>query len=406
MISKIRMIPSRFLQTIRKISILDAAILAVACFLAFLIRLSLHDYYTRDFSLFTNCYQTIRSEGWTSFKTGCTNYSPLYEYILYLENVLFPFISNTAGTKIPGIGFDFICAWYAHLIVRLKYKSGPLPFFAFFAVLFSPTLIINSAAWGQFDGIYTTFLLASLYYILKKRSWSACLTFGIAISFKFQAVTLAPLFLVLLFKHKISWKALLLVPAVYLFSIIPAWFTGRSLVELLTIYVTQVDLFKMLTLNAPNLYAWVPENTYDQFYLAGFILGVSIIFIYIIAVQKSRVELTSSRIILFAMISVLMVPYFLPKMHERYFLPADVLAIVFAFYYPAYFYFPIIIGLVSFFASELYLFQESVISLPILALVLLVMIVLLARKMLLELYPGSSEASGKSKALVVNNKKT
>jgi Gpi18-like mannosyltransferase len=395
LINKIRLIPSWFVQTIRKISIVDAAILVVTSVLALLIRLSLHDYYTRDFSLFTNCYQTIRSEGWISFKTGCTNYSPLYEYILYIENVLFPHISNTAGTKIPGIGFDFICAWFGYLIVRLKYKSGPLPFFAFFAVLFVPTLVINSAAWGQFDGIYTTFLLASLYFILKKRSWLACLAFGIAISFKFQAVTLAPLFLVLLIKHKISWKALLLVPAVYFLSVIPAWVAGRSLVELLTIYATQVDLFKMLTLNAPNLYAWVPESTYDQFYLTGFILGVSIIFFYIAAIQKSRVELTSSRIILLAMVSILIVPYFLPKMHERYFLPADVLAFVFAFYYPAYFYIPIIIGLVSFFASELYLFQESVISLPILALVLLVVIVLLGRKMLMELYPGNNEASGK-----------
>ena len=389
--NKIRLTLSGIVQTIRSISIVDVAILVIGGILALLIRISLHNWYTPDFSMFTHCYQIIRSEGWIAFKTGCTNYTPFYEYILYIENVLFPQISNTAGAKIPGIGFDFICGWFAYLIVRLKYKSGPLPFFSFFAVLFTPTMILNSAGWGQIDGIYTTFLLASLYFILKERSWLACLAFGIAISVKFQAAFLAPLFLALFFKGKISWKSLLLIPTVYFILIIPAWVSGRSIVELLTIYMTQSDLFNALTLNAPNLYAWMPASAYDHIYLGGIILGVSIIFIYVAAILKSRVELTPSRIILLAMVSVLIVPYFLPKMHDRYFLPADVLAIIFAFYYPIFFYSPIIIGLVSFFAYMPYLFQESVISLPILALVLFIVMVLLGRKMLLELYPQGGE---------------
>jgi hypothetical protein len=46
------------------------------------------------------------------------------------------------------------------------------------------------------------------------------------------------------------------------------------------------------------------------------------------------VELTATRIVLAAMLSVLVVPYLLPGMHERYFYLADALTVIAAFYVP------------------------------------------------------------------------
>jgi hypothetical protein len=43
-------------------------------------------------------------------------------------------------------------------------------------------------------------------------------------------------------------------------------------------------------------------------------------------------------------------------MHERYFYPADVLAIVYAFYFPKYFYVPIVVIICSFLSYLPYLF--------------------------------------------------
>jgi Gpi18-like mannosyltransferase len=76
-----------------------------------------------------------------------------------------------------------------------------------------------------------------------------------------------------------------------------------------------------------------------------------------------------------ALISVLVVPYLLPKMHERYFFAADVISIIFGFYYPRYFFVPIIINLVSLFSYFPYLMLQhgvgvQIFSLPILSLIL------------------------------------
>jgi len=63
-------------------------------------------------------------------------------------------------------------------------------------------VIINGAAWGQCDAIYTAFCLGSLYFILADRPAWACILFGLALSFKLQAVFFAPVLLLLFLRGK------------------------------------------------------------------------------------------------------------------------------------------------------------------------------------------------------------
>jgi Gpi18-like mannosyltransferase len=81
-------------------------------------------------------------------------------------------------------------------------------------------------------------------------------------------------------------------------------------------------------------------------------------------------------------------------MHERYFFPADVLLIVLAAYFPKYFYVPVTMILISFFAYQPYLFQQSTFPLPVLALAVLGLIVVLVRQMLVELYLRNDTEEG------------
>ena len=108
--------------------------------------------------------------------------------------------------------------------------------------------------------------MAFLFYILKKQPWFACIAFGIAFSIKFQSIYLALLLLVLVLKKVVSWSNLLTIPLVYFVSIIPAWIAGRPIVELLTIYLGQVDVSCGLVQDAPNMYTWLPADMYDIFY--------------------------------------------------------------------------------------------------------------------------------------------
>jgi Gpi18-like mannosyltransferase len=297
--------------------------------------------------------------------------------------------------KLPFIACDFLCAWYIYRIVLIKYNSGPTAIYAALAALLAPTMVLNSSTWGQVDILYTTCLVACLYYVLMKKNFLACLAFGIAISSKPQAIFLAPFIVLLFLRQHISFKNLLVVPLIYLASLLPAWAAGRPLLSLLTIYTSQANLYQSLTVNAPNMYTWFPDSLFNQLYLASLIFGVSIVLLYIAIAYQSKVPFTMPVMVYLAMLSVLLCPFFLPKMHERYFFASDVISIVFAFYFPKKAYLSVALNVLSFFSYQFYLFRVETVSQGTMALFRLVIIVILVWQLALLLYPklirGSDE---------------
>jgi Gpi18-like mannosyltransferase len=382
----------RWIPFLRDIPYLDVLIVFTGTLLALILRYSLRTIATTDFEyFFSQWYAKIQTEGFRALGGNFSNYPPLYLYFLYIVSVIFPHVAPVTAVKLPSIASDLICAWYVYRIVRLKYEKGPIPLFAFIAVLFAPTVVLNGAAWGQIDGIYTAALVAFLFYLLKKQNWLACITFGIAFSIKLQAIYLTPFLLVLLLKKVVSWKHLLTIPVFYLVSIIPAWIAGRPFLELITIYFGQVEGYAGLVHNAPNMYTWFPVEWYEQLYPAGVIFAVSICLIYVAVSLKSRLRMSKHLIVQLAFISALIVPYFLPKTHDRYFYPSDVLSIIFGFFFPGYYYIPLACNLISFFIYQPYLFGTDIFPQPVLALALLIVIIVVVRHMLLTLYKAGAE---------------
>ncbi len=218
------------------------------------------------------------------------------------------------------------------------------------------------------------------------------LAFGIAIAFKAQALFFLPVIIILLLTGRLKWKTLLVAPAVYLLSVLPAWIAGRPFIDLLTIYFKQAETYHHLTMNAPSIYVWFPDQLFNIFNLAGIIYCCAIIIIFIFVVVNSRQKISGSLLIHLALLSTLLVPFFLPRMHERYYFPADMISILYAFYYPKYFYIAIIINLVSFFAYLPFLFQIEAIPLSLLALALMSVIIFLSYQLVHNLYAGQSKA--------------
>jgi Gpi18-like mannosyltransferase len=216
----------------------------------------------------------------------------------------------------------------------------------------------------------------------------ALFAFGIALSFKLQAIFLAPVLLALFARRIIHWKYFVLVPLALLLALVPAWIAGRPIVDLLNIYLFQTSQFESLTMNAPSVYAWLPasKQVFNLFYLPGVIAGVVAAFILLVVIYKSPNEITPSQIAELALLSVLVIPFFLPKMHERYFYPADVISIALAFYVPRLFYMPLLVGGASFLAYQPYLFGAELVPMPVLTLVLLVAISILFYHVMTLLY--------------------
>ena len=142
-----------------------------------------------------------------------------------------------------------------------------------FVVCFAPTVIINSAYWGQFEGIYTSFFVTSIYFLLTRKPSLSLFFFATAVAFKIQALLFAPIFIVLLFRRKIRWQLFLLVPAIYFIWMLPAYFFGYPLAGTFSTYLGGTNALHSLTMNAPNIYAAFSNQYYDMLMPLGLILG-------------------------------------------------------------------------------------------------------------------------------------
>jgi Gpi18-like mannosyltransferase len=357
-------------------------ILALGLTVALWLRLMMFNAESVDLTFYVyKWYDRIRElGGFPALRENLGNYTPPYLYLLTLATYLAEWIPRLYAIKLISIAFDFICGYLVYKIVRLRYPRGLAPLAALLVVIFAPTVVLNSAYWGQVDAAYTAALLACLYFLLKKHNALAFSAFGLALAFKLQAIFLAPVLIVLCLKRQVAWKNLLLIPLIYFISIVPAWLLGRPLDDLLTIYLRITDSHKDLTLHAPNLYQWFPTDKAVRTPLTvlALILAVLAVLLLIVVTWRIRVLITGGSLIELALVSALLVPYFLPRMHERYFFVADVIAIVFAFYYPRFFFVPIGIGLVSLFAYTPFLFNQIIVPLPILAFVELVLLIVVA----------------------------
>lgn len=103
------------------------------------------------------------------------------------------------------------------------------------------------------------------------------------------------------------------------------------------IYFNQANKYKELAKNAPNLYQWVLSNFYNILVPISLTLSISAIFLLSYIVYKSRRKIIQNRFTYLASISVLFMPYILPKMHDGYIYPADIFSLIFGFYFSQYF---------------------------------------------------------------------
>lgn len=323
-------------------------IITFVVFVALLVRLTFLGFVSADMSSFIMpWYHTLRTHGIHVLGTSFSNYNPPYLYILSVAAQLQ--IPSVVAIKSISIFFDFALAYVVFLILKSKYEDGDMPMFGFFAVLLFPTVVLNSSFWGQCDVIYTLFLLASLLSVIRKRYASAVIFYAIAFSFKLQAIFLLPLFALFFLKRFINWKSVLIFPFVFILSLIPAALLGRPIRELFLIYPTQVSYYHALSARAPNFYQLYKFISTQNPVLIGnlgltFTIVLTIFFIYILYKKK---VLNADAILAGALLFSLILPFFLPRMHERYFYPADIVSLTYALYIKKRFYLPILVGAAS-----------------------------------------------------------
>ena len=422
------------------LQILARCTLGIMFLLAIALRVSLYHVETSDYTFFlSQWYDFIQSHGgFAALKYNFSNYNTPYLSLLALTTYL-P-IPKLIAIKTLAVVFDGVLGMFTYLILSLRYRRSYASIIGALVIVFAPTIFINSAAWGQSDAIYTAFCLGSLYFLLKGRPAWACVFFGLAISFKLQAIFFLPVLLMLLLRRKLAMKYLVLIPAVFLLMLAPAFIAGRDAWSLLTIYAGQITSegvggmgpfnagrmgpfngggrgqfnggrpgqfngggagqfngggpggggfsFSSFTFNAPTFYQWLPASAPEYWKWVGILLAAMVVVLVGVLIVASKKQLTSAILLKVTLVFALAIPFLLPEMHERYFYLADVVSIIYAFYFPRYFYITVIMQLCSLFSYAPYLIHTKVVNLAYVAVGVLVITVITLADLVLTLYPN------------------
>lgn len=345
---------------------------------ALLMRLFLFPFESGDYHQFLQGWYTALKEngGFAAIGMNIGDYMPTYLYFLAFFTYL-P-VSALTGIKLLSTIADVVLAVAVMKLVNLNFQNKAYGITAYAVILFLPSVFLNSAVWGQCDAIFTSALVFCVYYLLKGRDVPAIVAFSVAFVFKLQAVFLAPFLLFMLLRRKIRPSSLLAFPAAYLVAILPAVIMGRSLWGLLTVYFSQAGQYSMIAMFLPNLYTWLPQDTPGYISKAAVVLAGAVVLTALFCLNRKKFRLTNGIIVTAALFFVLLVPFVLPHMHERYYFPADILSVVFAFYFPKKWYLAATIQMASAFAVCHNLFNTDFFSVQLLGVIMLFVILLVA----------------------------
>ena len=262
----------------------------------------------------------IRSAGPIhAFSEPFSNYSPPYLYLLSAASLLS--LSPLSTVKLLSVLGSLLLGFAAYRLMRAAHPSKAVE--AGCLTLLLPTVILNGPFLGQCDALWVACCLLAVAAAIDDRPFGMTAWAAVAFAIKAQAIFIAPFVAAIIVRER-KWAAVLIPFGIYAIAIAPAWIIGWPLGDLLTIYAKQYSYAELLSL-APNLwalpYVLIQPAPHILFLLGYAATGVAVI-IYLWRFPRN--------LLIAALLSSLLIPWLMPKMHERYFVLADVLALMLA----------------------------------------------------------------------------
>jgi Gpi18-like mannosyltransferase len=310
--------------------------------ISFLIRLLLFPTqgYVNDLATFASWFNTAAEHGprvFYSVVSWC-DYPPFNVYFFWGFGSLAKALSGTSSMfyfikLLPNL-FDTATAFLIFVFVRkrLDFKAAVL---ATALYAFNPAVVFNAAVWGQFDAIYTFFLVLSLMLALASKPEFSAVTFTLGILTKPQSIALLPLIAFLILR-KNGWRRLLtsiLAGAATIFVVILPFEWSNPVTFLSNIYFGAYEFYHFNSVNAFNTWAlgglWVPDG---NLFILGWILFGALAAFTLYVLYK-RFNASGELLVLFSAFVLFFGFFMLPtRIHERYLFPAiSMLTLMFPF---------------------------------------------------------------------------
>ena len=279
---------------------------------------------------------TVQDRGLASLSGDFAGYTPPYIYLMYVASGLVPWVGTVAAIKLINLPFIAILSLAIYHIVLIASESRRRAATAAALFWIVPTPLVNAFAWGQLDCVYAAFLALFVLFAMKRAPIAAASMFGVALAFKPQPIFLLPVLLYLILAKQMRVWHLVFVPVMYLLMMVPAAIAGGHWLEFVNnIYVAPFEAFSVLSVTAPNPWKIVGALQLVD-YRTGLLVGTAAAGLagLVISVGTLRLEPNARTVVLVAALSGALMPYLLPKMHERYFFVADVMTFTLAFVIP------------------------------------------------------------------------
>jgi Gpi18-like mannosyltransferase len=275
------------------------------------------------------------------------DYPPLNIYFFWVFGLIAKSLSVFGSSlftyvmKLPPNIFDMGTAFLIFSFVR-KRLTFKMALLAAALYAFNPAVIFNAAVWGQFDAIYTFFLVFSLFLVFESKPKWAVTVFMLGILTKPQGVALAPLFVYLVLR-KLNWnwkRAIVSVFAAFAtaFLVILPFEWSNPVTFLSSKYFGAYSTYAYTSINAFNIWGfnmWASDTKGFLFltpFAVGWILFATVAAFALYFVYKHS-KGSHESIALFAAFVLFFAFFMFPtRIHERYLFPAmALLALLFPF---------------------------------------------------------------------------
>jgi len=308
------------------------------------------------------------------------NYPPLYVEWLWVVGRILGVLGLPAKASMV---HKFLMLWpiyAAHLLlVRLVWNElknsqvAPPTASAILALCaFNPALLAGGPAWGQVDLLPAMLMAAGFYLYGREKGYRASpLLWTLGLLTKFQMIAFAPVLGALLLRDLRRYVPGMLLSAIALLLVLlPFALAGGLGAALTNAYLSTISLYQYATMNAANLWLLLtgnmapdnynlfsnapPPSPGPQLLLSPKGMGITLFSLYCVVIFIASLRIQSrSTLWKYALFCSLGFFVLLPGMHERYLLPAVVMALFWAATTPGALPWAAVITVVSFLNIEL-----------------------------------------------------
>ena len=344
-----------------------------------------------DVNLFKSWGDVAYNAGLTNVYTELganIDYPPIVVYFLWFASAIEKNFGNFFGlgheylhtifVKLPSILCDMAIGYVIYKYAKKYGASTEWSLFFTALWLFNPLSLIDASCWGQVDSMLTLAVILSIIYLNKKKHLTAGIWFGVGVVLKPQMFFFLPVFGYMWLKDVIEDKNAMKAVKTFFASVggalagviipcIPYLHMGFEKITLFGKGVKVPWIFSLFVGTA-NHYEYASVNSYNFWFMAGknwvedkvtlleaaksaekpsqlwisilsktpfgdislFAIGITFIVIISLVTLLFAVRLKKGEHLPYLLSAFMFaaVPFFAPRMHERYFFPALALLII------------------------------------------------------------------------------